>query len=349
MKKNRPAFLSKLKGIRRQPRALGLVVAVAAFAALGVTLIFASHAATFSSGQEAENGQVAGNAKSVDDNAASGGKKVTFSKGSGGGGGSTPTGADGPADPSKCGQTASEKLGWGDPQYSSYFNTPTLDPTWHPYGPEPGHNSKGTRTPEQVKMNGDGTVSLNSDGQGKTAAMSWYPGQLYGRWEVCLKVKNGQQHYVLLTWPDAENWPEGGELDFAEESGGAGHQGFFLHCAAGGNCDTGSTDNDLTQYHAFALEWTPNATIAYVDGNQWFKADNDGQIRYQHHLCIQLDWFENPSDPDSMTIDWAKQWPVAQSKPSELGLKPGEPATGQPGDYPNQKPRPLTVQEMRGN
>jgi len=337
-----------LQQASRKQKTVALVAIVAAFAVLGGVFVVASHADSFAKGVEAEDGQVGGNAKKVADASASGGNKVTFSNVAAGGGGTGTIvpGADGPADASKCAQTASAKFNWGEPQYSSYFNTPTLDPTWHPYGPEPGHQDKGERTPATVIMNGDGTVSLKSDGQGSTAAMSWYPGQLYGRWEVCYKVQTGDQHYVALTWPDAENWPEGGELDFSEESGGPTKQSFFLHCAAGGNCNVGSTNADMRQYHAFALEWTPNATIGYVDGNQFFKADNDGQIKYQHHLCLQLDFFEDhKTGPDAMIVDWTKQWPVAQSKPSTLGLKPGEGATGV--GVSGKTPRPLSVSEMR--
>lgn len=343
------AQVSRLKRIK--PR-VAVILAVAGVGLLGAVLTLTSNAATFSAAIEAEAGQKSGNVAAGPTAGASGNASVAFGTvntgGGGGGGTGGPAGGDGPADPSDCTQTASAKFNWGEPQYQSNFNTATLDPTWHPYGPEPGHDKKGTRTPEQIQM-GDGNVTLNSDGKGKTAAMKWFPGQQYGRWEVCMKVKTGEQHYVLLTWPDAENWPQGGELDFAEESGGPNKQTFFLHCASNqnNNCESASVSNDARQWTAYALEWTPTRTIGYVNGKAFLDVPHDGQIKAPMNLCIQLDWFQKQTGPDAMIVDWAKQWPVSASKPSTLGLKPGEPATGQPGDYPDRKPRAMTIQDMR--
>lgn len=40
----------------------------------------------------------------------------------------------------------------GAPTRESDFDGTTVPPDWHPYGPEPGHNEKGTRTPEAVTV-----------------------------------------------------------------------------------------------------------------------------------------------------------------------------------------------------
>jgi hypothetical protein len=51
-----------------------------------------------------------------------------------------------------------------------------------------------------------------------------------------------------------------------------------------------------------------------------------------------------------MTVDWTKQWSIPQTEPSTLGLKPGERATGHPGDAATKQyaPRPMTVRQMLG-
>lgn len=102
-----------------------------------------------------------------------------------------------PADPaappasSHCTETAAQKLGWGAPTRESDFDGTTVPPDWHPYGPEPGHNKKGTRTPEAVTV-ADGAMSISADADGNTGAVSWHPGQRYGRWEACVKSDEGQ-------------------------------------------------------------------------------------------------------------------------------------------------------------
>jgi hypothetical protein len=258
-----------------------------------------------------------------------------------------PVGGDGPADPSDCPNTAAAKYNWGEPQYQSNFNTAKLDPTWHPYGPEPGHEQRGTRTPAAMSMSG-GNVTISSDGKGTTGAMKWFPGQKYGRWEVCMKVATGNQHYVLLLWPDQEDWPQGGEYDFFEESGGATSNKFWLHCptSSGGNCASASPNVDARQWHSIGMEWTPSGVKGYVDGNQNLNYTGASAPRPMD-LCIQLDWFGD-SGSDAMIIDSAKQWSVQGSVPSSLGLKPGEPATGQPDLYPSRVPRAMTPAQMRG-
>jgi hypothetical protein len=315
---------------------------------LGLGLTLAGKAATYDATLEAESGTLLGNqGPGLTDGAS--GSSVKF------GAANVPNPNPTPgttADASDCTNTAADKLGWGAATYQSDFNNgTTLDPTWHPYGPESGHAGAGTRTPAAITQGG-GNAVIRADGNGTTGAMKWFPGQKYGRWEVCMKVETGNQHYVLITWPDAEDYPVGGEIDFAEESGGAGRQTFFLHCptSSGGNCDSASKDNDAKQWTAYALEWTPDHITGYINGQQYFNSTNKSfSPPRPMNLCIQLDYFGH-GGADAMIVDWAKQWPVTGSQPSTLGLKPGEKATGHPGDASTKQyaPRPMTVRQMLG-
>lgn len=257
-----------------------------------------------------------------------------------------PVGGEQP-DPSDCTTTAAEKYGWGEPQYQSHFTGNTLDPTWHPYGPEPGHQKEGERTPEQIKVE-NGNVTLYGADGGKTAAMSWFPGQKYGRWEGCMKVSPESGYNALfLHWSDDETWGNGGgEIDWAEIFENRNGVNYFLHCGDGGNCDTGSTQHDTTEWTAYAMEWTPNKITTYINGEVWAETTDRSILPPRPmHWCIQLDWFGR-SGTSWMSVDWTKQWALPESEPSSLGLKPGEPATGQPGDYPDRKPRAMPIADM---
>ena len=65
-----------------------------------------------------------------------------------------------------------------------------------------------------------GTASSPSPAtpSGTTAGMSWGHGQKYGRWEARVRAPaaDPSYHALLLLWPDAENLPGGGEIDFME-------------------------------------------------------------------------------------------------------------------------------------
>ena len=64
----------------------------------------------------------------------------------------------------------------------------------------------------------DGVATITGTADGTTGAMSWHPGQRYGRWEACVRMDPGPDalHGVLILWPVAEDFPAGGEIDWME-------------------------------------------------------------------------------------------------------------------------------------
>jgi hypothetical protein len=249
-----------------------------------------------------------------------------------------------PASPSKCATTTSEKLGWGEPTRTSDFDGATLPSDWHAYGPEPGHAKKGTRTPDAVTLE-DGVVTITGQKDGATGAISWHPGQRYGRWEGCVKADPGKGGYnaLFLLWPVAEDFPVGGEIDWMEiTSDDRQKTSFFLHYGAQNDQEYGSVRHDATEWNAWAVEWTPEEITAYVNGKEWYSTTETSHFPPgPMNMTMQLDYFPPAGGSTAMHMDWAKQWALPESEPAELSLGPGEPATGQPRDYPQHKPRPL--------
>ncbi len=50
-----------------------------------------------------------------------------------------------------------------------------------------------------------------------SGGLAWNHGQLYGRWEVRARTQQATGYGdVLILWPDAEDFPVGGEIDFME-------------------------------------------------------------------------------------------------------------------------------------
>lgn len=261
-----------------------------------------------------------------------------------------------PADPaappasSHCTETAAQKLGWGAPTRESDFDGTAVPPDWHPYGPEPGHNKKGTRIPEAVTV-ADGAMSISAAADGNTGAVSWHPGQRYGRWEACVKSDEGQGgiNALLLLWPVAEDFPVGGEIDWMEIMDDSRQKtSFFLHYGPDNDQDHGSAKHDSTQWSAYALEWTPEKITGYVNGKEWYSnTDTDQFPPRPMNMTMQLDYFGNAGGPTAMHMDWARQWALPQSSAATLSLPPGSAATGQPRDFPGRKPRELSGPEQQ--
>lgn len=180
----------------------------------------------------------------------------------------------------------------------------------------PGHAGNGCRCPDQVTVT-DGHLTIAGEPNGDSGGMAWKQGQQYGRWEVRMRVNQEDQggnpyHPVLILWPDSNEWPEGGELDYAEANAGENKMQAFLHYGDGsenGGQQEFSTEADLTQWHNYAFEWTPDAMVGYIDGKEWFRSEDDVvQPPGPMHQTIQLDNFfpENGLNPATMDVDWVR-------------------------------------------
>ena len=229
-----------------------------------------------------------------------------------GGGSSADAGAD---------TSAATALGWGEPDRVDEFDGATLSDQWEPYD-GPGHNGAGRRSPGAFTVK-DGVLTVDGTADGTTGGMAWNPGRRYGRWEARVRSPAGDPTYhpVLLLWPDAENWPVGGEVDFMEISDATRQTtDMFLHYGEDNSQVQGDVTLDATQWHDWAVEWTPDHIAAFVDGRQWWRTDDTGILPPgPMHLTIQLDWFpegDGEVRASQMQVDWVKQYPVDGEDPA---------------------------------
>ena len=156
--------------------------------------------------------------------------------------------------------------------------------------------------------------------------MAWKLGRAkYGRWEARVKAPaaDPSYHAVMLLWPDAENWPTGGEVDFMEISDPARQKtDFFLHYGQDNRQLRGEKVIDATQWHNWAVEWSPTKITAYVDGTEWFSTTQvDAFPPGSMHLTLQLDWFPKGSaaaTPSQMLVDWVRYYPIEGTGPSDV-------------------------------
>ncbi|HET6257566.1 MAG TPA: glycoside hydrolase family 16 protein [Pseudonocardia sp.] len=188
----------------------------------------------------------------------------------------------------------------------------SLGENWSVYD-GPGHAGNGRRTPDAVSVQ-DGILTITGDSAGNTAGMAWNPGQKYGRWEGRVRAPASDESYnaLLLLWPDAENFPVGGEIDFMEMMDHTRQTtNIFLHYGENNDQVEGEVRIDATQWHNWAVEWTPTHVAAFVDGREWWRTtDVDILPPGPMHLCIQLDWFPDGGDVQEsyMYVDWVKQY-----------------------------------------
>jgi Glycosyl hydrolases family 16 len=218
----------------------------------------------------------------------------------------TTTPPAGPGD----GTQAATMYGWGAPVDGDEFSAPLNTTKWGLYN-SPGHAGNGLRRPSQISV-ANGVLTIAGDSVGTTGGMSMSPGRKFGRWEVRMQVPKGDYRYhpVALLWPDAEDWPVGGEVDFAETTAAATDVDFFLHYGSQNRTRNGNKVVDLTGWHNYAVEWTATGIRGYVDGVQFFSDTTPSELPPRSmHPTLQLDWFPNgstPTTPSQMNVAWVR-------------------------------------------
>jgi Glycosyl hydrolases family 16 len=219
------------------------------------------------------------------------------------------------ADPGygNCGKTAAQTFGWGTPNRVDDFGDPSSLSSWQLYD-GPGHDENGRRTPDAISV-ANGALTITGDANGNSGGMAWNPGQYHGRWEVCAKSSAAPDayHALLLLWPDAEDWPSGGEIDFMEiDDPTRQRSDLWLHYGPDDQRERASLPVDATQWHSWAVEWTPQRIAAFVDGTMWWQTTEVSHFPPRRmHLCIQLDNTGGDTSPGAqMSVDWARQYGI---------------------------------------
>jgi acid phosphatase len=208
--------------------------------------------------------------------------------------------------------SAAARYGWTNLVYRDDFNGSALGPGWGVYD-SAGNNGNGIRSPAQISV-ANGVMTTTGAADGTTAGISARQSQKYGRWEVRARFPAGCgcYHPILILWPDADNWPAAGEIDYAEVfDAGRRTLHFFLHYSADNRQLFASVPVDMTQWHDYAVEWTADHITGYLDGEPFFHTDRqDVQPPGPMAQTIQLDWFpgDNAGTGASLEVDWATMY-----------------------------------------
>ncbi len=239
-----------------------------------------------------------------------------------------------PRHPGGTATTAAATMGWGTPVAGdefSYSGAPDAA-RWSTYD-SPGHAGRGTRSPEAWTV-GDGVARVDGDADGTTGGMSATFGhRRYGRWEIRMRTsdRDPAYHPVAILWPDSGDWPCDGEIDDAEGTADTSTMHFFHHWSCANSKASATRALDSTQWHTYAVEWTPRAVVGYLDGQEWFRDDTGShQPAGPMHQTLQLDWFprSGPTAPAWMEVDWVRVYDLTSS--DEPGPGPVEPPAPTP-------------------
>ncbi len=234
------------------------------------------------------------------------------------------SGADSTADPATrspdggaAGEvaTAAERFGWGRPERVDEFRSADLA-GWEPYT-GPGYRGRGQRSPDALAVD-DGVLTISGDARGTTGGLCWSGGQRYGRWEARVRAPAADPayHALLLLWPDADDFPTGGQVAFLELTDPERRSAeFYLHHGGEGDRVRSEVRVDATRWRTWAVDWTPDGITGYVDGEEWFSSTDPATLPPgPMHLCVQLDFFpveDAPVRPSRMEVDWVRQYAPA--------------------------------------
>ncbi|MFG1749302.1 glycoside hydrolase family 16 protein [Streptosporangium sandarakinum] len=218
--------------------------------------------------------------------------------------------------PAPTGQaSAAGTLGWGTPSWCAEFDG-VLDPAdWVIYD-SAGHAGKGRRSPDQLYV-GNGSLYLYGRADGTTAGIGARHEQTYGRWETRVRMyEGGATAYrpLALLWPRDGGGDvlstTGEEIDFlgVYDHPGKWRPNFYLQTPQGE--EQSYSDAEVTTWHTYAVEVSPQGTVGYIDGKEWFRSARHTTGVMQP--CLQLDWFPGGGTEGEawMEVDWLRVYPL---------------------------------------
>ena len=211
------------------------------------------------------------------------------------------------------------ELVWHDEFDAAGVTSPSTDNWWYETGDGGWGNNELQDYVSGGKYNGvriaevsDGTLKITAqkiDGKVRSVRMNTTQSWTYGYFEGRLKLCRGKG-----TWPafwmlpkNFRSWPDDGEIDIMEHVGY--HENYVsssIHCKAYYHSIGTQKTNEIhlptatSEFHTYAVEWTPEYMKFYFDGKLHFTFNNDGKGNYDtwpfytpFYLKLNLAWGGN--------------------------------------------------------
>src|SRR5664280_2482715 len=216
------------------------------------------------------------------------------------------------------------------------FSGATLDPkTWWPaYNGVKGTGGVGTRKGSLCTLvNGQLVLAGERPDANNTDYNSWFStgvamgtvAHVYGRWEVRAKASRATGFWPnLQLWPTAgkqgvgtsDGWPDTIEFDIMEAPSTDRSQAVTTLHYAGNKTTSFKKTLDVTQFHVYVVEWTPDALVVLIDDIEVGRIIDKTLIPSKpHHLVAQTDmgaWAGKPTPQDptrmELVLDYVKHF-----------------------------------------
>lgn len=135
----------------------------------------------------------------------------------------------------------------------------------------------------------DGTLKIVAKKQGSeviSARINTKESWTYGYFEARIKLPTGKGTWPAF-WMMPQNfvsWPRDGEIDIMEYVGyqpnvvhSTVHTEAYNHMIGTQKGASKTIQNAETEFHVYAIEWTEDKIVGYVDGEAYFTFKNDGK------------------------------------------------------------------------
>lgn len=211
------------------------------------------------------------------------------------------------------------ELVWHDEFDAAGVSSPSTDNWWYETGDGGWGNNELQDYVSGGKYNGvriaevsDGTLKITAqkiDGKVRSVRMNTVQSWTYGYFEGRLKLCKGKGTWPAF-WMMPKNfraWPDDGEIDIMEHVGY--HENYVsssIHCKAYYHSIGTQKTNEIhiptatSEFHTYAVEWTPEYMKFYFDGKLHFTFNNDGKgdkntwpFNAPFYLKLNLAWGGN--------------------------------------------------------
>lgn len=231
-----------------------------------------------------------------------------------------------PVGPSGAAMPTGDLAGWRQVMAED-FTGAALPTGWGSYQGQPGGEPNGNWLQSHTQVGSSMLTLAGYQEAGKfttggVMASGAAIGRLtYGKYEVRFRMDKGHGvKYAALLWPAAENWPVGGEIDFAEDGGGTrDHTTATLHYSAANTQIARDLPGDFSQWNTLGVEWSPNKLVYTLNGKEWATVTGSMVPTTAMNLAIQSQAgtcgsYAGATCPDSTTparVDMQVDWAVA--------------------------------------
>lgn len=141
------------------------------------------------------------------------------------------------------------------------------------------------------------------------------PRKPYGRWIVRARASANNDHgFAIQLWPNAEDWPAGGEIDLAEYPTGARNLvDFTVHYGAANNQIHRQFRGSFSDWHNYSVRWAPHFIAYRIDGRLLATIRNQAAIptRPMHLAFLAGPEQTGAASPTQAVLDvaWVKYFP----------------------------------------